>query len=245
MLRVRSLEAGYGRLRVLKGLSLHVNAGEIVTIIGGNGAGKSTLLNTLSGLIKPFAGAVLYADRDITGLRAERIVTLGCSLVPEGRQLFAGMSVRENLLLGAYRARRAGSDGATARELERVLALFPILAERHRQLAGTLSGGEQQMLAIGRSLMSRPDLIMMDEPSMGLAPLIVRDIFHTVGQLRDQGKTILLVEQNAKAALRIADRGYVMETGSIVLEGTSAELLDNQDVQRAYLGKEYEDIADR
>ncbi len=244
MLRVRSIESGYGKLRVLKGISLHVNAGEIVTIIGANGAGKTTLLNTISGLLKCESGSIQFDERDITDQRTEKIISLGCSLVPEGRQLFSTMAVKENLLLGGYVMRRRDGKASLNEGLQEIYELFPILRERRNQLAGTLSGGEQQMLAIARSLMSQPSLIMMDEPSMGLAPLIVRDIFHVIGKRRSEGKTILLVEQNAKAALGIADRGYVMETGSIVLEGTSEELLDNQDVQRAYLGKDYKRIND-
>ena len=244
MLRVRSIESGYGKLRVLKGISLHVNRGEIVTIIGANGAGKTTLLGTIAGLIKAESGTILFDAQDITDQRTERIISLGCSLVPEGRQLFSTMAVKENLLLGAYATRRRDSRPSVAAGLQGVYELFPILAERQNQLAGTLSGGEQQMLAIARSLMSQPSLVMMDEPSMGLAPLIVRDILRVISTLRDEGKTILLVEQNARAALGVADRGYVMETGSIVLEGTSEELLDNRDVQRAYLGKDYKRIND-
>jgi branched-chain amino acid transport system ATP-binding protein len=248
MLRVRSLEAGYGDLMVLKGVSLHVFPGEVVAIIGANGAGKSTLLNSLAGLVKPAAGGVTLKGADITGARPERILAQGCSLVPEGRKLFAPMSVRENLELGGYTVRRRYGRRMGRREseadLESVFGLFPRLKERERQLAGTLSGGEQQMLAIGRSLMSRPELIMLDEPSMGLAPLVIKLIFSAIVSLSAQGKTILVVEQNAKAILRIASRGYVMETGSLVLEGTGPELLANRDVQRAYLGKEYSSIAD-
>ena len=248
MLRVRNLEAGYGDLKVLKGVSLHVFPGEIVAIIGANGAGKSTLLNSLAGLVKPSAGSVALKDEDATGCRPERILSRGCSLVSEGRKLFPPMTVRENLELGGYAIRRryGGRLGRKESEadLESVFDLFPRLKERQRQLAGTLSGGEQQMLAIGRSLMSRPELIMLDEPSMGLAPLVIRDIFAAIVSLGSRGKTILVVEQNAKAILKIATRGYVMETGNLVLEGTGGELLANRDVQRAYLGKEYSSIAD-
>ena len=244
MLRLRSVEAGYGKLQVLKGVSLHVNPGEIVTIIGANGAGKTTLLNTISGIIRTTAGTVQFDGRRITGLPAERIVVQGCALVPEGRQLFASMGVRENLLLGGYVLYKRRQKAEVMESLEEVLALFPILRNRQSQLAGTLSGGEQQMLAIARALMSRPRLIMMDEPSMGLAPLIVRDIFRIIRTLREDGRTVLLVEQNAKAALSVADRGYVMETGGIVLEGSCGDLLDNRDVQRAYLGKDYRRISD-
>jgi branched-chain amino acid transport system ATP-binding protein len=248
MLKARNLEAGYGDLRVLKGLSLHVFAGEIVAIIGANGAGKSTLLGSLAGLVRPSSGSVVLKGLDVTGMRPERILERGCSLVPEGRKLFAPMTVRENLELGGYAIRRryGGRRGRreSAQDLESVFELFPRLEERAAQLAGTLSGGEQQMLAIGRSLMSRPELVMLDEPSMGLAPLVIKLIFEAIRNLSARGKTVLVVEQNAKAILKIADRGYVMETGSLVLEGTGQELLANRDVQRAYLGKEYSSIAD-
>jgi branched-chain amino acid transport system ATP-binding protein len=244
MLKARNLEAGYGALRVLKGLSLHVQSGEVVAIIGANGAGKSTLLGSLAGLVKPSAGSVTLRGEDITGARPERVLASGCSLVPEGRKLFAPMTVRENLELGGYAIRGRLGKKASEADLESVFELFPRLRERERQLAGTLSGGEQQMLAIGRSLMSRPELMMLDEPSMGLAPLVIKAIFSAIVSLRSRGKTILVVEQNAKAILKIADRGYVMETGSLVLEGTGPELLSNRDVQRAYLGKEYSSIAD-
>ena len=243
MLKVRNLEAGYGPLKVLKQVSLHVSAGEIVTLIGANGAGKSTLLRALSGLIATGGGEVLFNGTSIRGLPAERIVDLGIALVPEGRQVFAAMSVRENLILGGYVAVRRGRDGqGTSRSLEQVYELFPVLRERTDQLAGTLSGGEQQMLAMGRALMTDPRLLMMDEPSMGLAPLIVRDIFRAIQRLRDEGRTVLLVEQNARAALRIADRGYVIETGRLVLEGEAGFLLRDREVQRAYLGKGYRDV---
>jgi branched-chain amino acid transport system ATP-binding protein len=244
MLRARNLEAGYGSLRVLKGLSLHVSPGEVVAIIGANGAGKSTLLGCLAGLVRPSAGSVILRGKEVTGSRPEAILAAGCSLVPEGRKLFAPLTVRENLELGGYTVRKRLGKRESEADLENVFGLFPRLEERERQLAGTMSGGEQQMLAIGRSLMSRPELIMLDEPSMGLAPLVVKTIFEAIVSLRGQGKTILVVEQNAKAILKIADRGYVMETGGLVLEGTGTELLANRDVQRAYLGKEYSSIAD-
>lgn len=244
MLKVRNLSAGYGNLRVLRGVSLHVSPGEIVTIIGANGAGKTTLLNAVAGLLKPQAGSVVFNSNESAGVPAERMVRAGCVLVPEGRQVFATLSVRENLVLGAYA--RFGRDARTeiGADLERVYELFPVLSQRHAQLAGTLSGGEQQMLAMGRALMAKPRLLMLDEPSMGLAPLVVRTIFQIVVRLREQGNTILLVEQNARAALRIADRGYVLETGQIVLEESARSLLGNKDVQRAYLGKEYTRIDD-
>jgi branched-chain amino acid transport system ATP-binding protein len=243
MLRLVNLEAGYGGLRVLKGISLHVSPGEVVGIIGANGAGKTTLLKTIAGILQPRSGSILFDKRGIHGRPAERIVELGCSLVPEGRHVFATMTVRENLILGAYPRRgKRRSSGAVAAGLDEVCGLFPILKERGKQLAGTLSGGQQQMLAIGRALMSGPRLLMMDEPSLGVAPLVVRDIYNTIASLKQKGLTILLVEQNARAALAVADRGYVIETGQIVLEGTSKELSDNREVQRAYLGKEYERI---
>lgn len=243
MLKLRNVESGYGKLRVLKGVSLHVNSREIVTIIGGNGAGKSTLLNTIVGLVRATSGSIQLDGEEIAGARTESIVASGCSLVPEGRQLFASMTVLENLHLGGYVSRKA-RPAENAAVLEEVLDLFPLIRERTQQLAGTLSGGEQQMLAIARAMMARPRLIMLDEPSMGLAPLIVRDILNTIERLRDSGRTVLLVEQNARAALTIADRGYVMETGTVVLEGLADDLLQNHDVQRAYLGKDYRQIAE-
>jgi branched-chain amino acid transport system ATP-binding protein len=245
MLRVKNCEAGFGKLRVLKGVSLHVGKGEIVTIIGANGAGKTTLLNTIAGVVKARSGEIRFNSDDISHTPPHEIVGRGCSLVPEGRRVFAPMTVEENLLLGAYVQLRKRNITFVKKETERVYAMFPVLNERRRQLAGTLSGGEQQMLAIGRALMSGPTLIMLDEPSMGLAPLVVKHIFQTIAALREGGATILLVEQNSKAALCIADRGYVMETGTIVLEGTAQDLLNNNDVQRAYLGKEYRSIDER
>jgi branched-chain amino acid transport system ATP-binding protein len=238
MLKIRNLESGYGSLKVLRHISIHVSAGEIVTIIGANGAGKTTLLKTIAGLIRPRAGEMLFGQENITRLSPEKIVYLGCSLVPEGRQVFAPMTVRENLLLGGYVQFRRKKKNEVDGDLEKIFRMFPRLKEREGQLAGTLSGGEQQMLAIGRALMARPKMIMMDEPSMGLAPLIVKDIFSIIRKLRDEGNTVLLVEQNAKAALGIADRGYVLETGRIVLEENAEELLSNRDVQRAYLGRD-------
>lgn len=242
MLRIRNLEAGYGRLKVLRKLSMHVSPGEIVTIIGANGAGKSTLLKTISGQIRARSGEIRFRDESISSVSTEKIVSQGCSLVPEGRQVFATMTVKENLILGGYVQYRSRNMSAVEEELGRVTALFPILGERAKQLAGTLSGGEQQMLAIGRALMAKPSLIMMDEPSMGLAPLIVREIFQTIVRLREEGITVLLVEQNARAALKVADRGYVIETGKLVLEGKSDFLLGDREVQRAYLGKGYREI---
>jgi branched-chain amino acid transport system ATP-binding protein len=238
MLRIKNLESGYGNLKVLRRVSMHVSPGEIVTIIGANGAGKTTLLHSISGLLKVQAGEVLFDKQDILRLSAEKIVSLGCSLVPEGRQVFSTMTVQENLLLGASVQYRRNRKERVQQDLEKMYDLFPRLREREKQLAGTLSGGEQQMLAIGRSLMARPKLIMMDEPSMGLAPLIVKDIFQIIIKLRNEGNTVLLVEQNAKAALGVADRGYVLETGRIILQGPADDLLSNKDVQRAYLGRD-------
>jgi branched-chain amino acid transport system ATP-binding protein len=238
MLKIKNLESGYGNLKVLRRVSMHVSPGEIVTIIGANGAGKTTLLHSISGLLKVRAGEVLFDKENILRFTTEKIVSLGCSLVPEGRQVFSTMTVQENLLLGASVQYRKNRKERVHQDLERMYDLFPRLREREKQLAGTLSGGEQQMLAIGRALMARPRLIMMDEPSMGLAPLIVKDIFQIIMKLRNEGDTVLLVEQNAKAALSIADRGYVLETGRIILQGPADDLLSNKDVQRAYLGRD-------
>jgi branched-chain amino acid transport system ATP-binding protein len=238
VLRLRNVDAGYGKLAVLRRVSLHVSPGEIVSIVGANGAGKSTLLRTVSGLVRARAGDVSFDGCDVSRLPTEKVVALGCSLVPEGRQVFAPMPVRENLLLGAHVQYARGKRHEVARDLERVYGLFPILRQREQQLAGTLSGGEQQMLAIGRALMARPKLMMLDEPSMGLAPLVVKDIFAIVKRISEEGTTVLLVEQNARSALRLASRGYVLETGRIVLQGTADELLSNRDVQRAYLGSD-------
>lgn len=238
MLRIKNVEAGYGRLKVLKKVTMHIRQGEIVTIIGANGAGKTSLLRTVSGLIRARSGEILFDMQDIGKLSPEKIVFLGCSLVPEGRQVFATLTVRENILLGAYPQFRRKQGGAVREDLERIDGIFPRLKEREKQLAGTLSGGEQQMLAIARALMARPKLIMMDEPSMGLAPLIMKDIFSIIMRLRKEGNTVLLVEQNAKAALGVADRGYVIETGRIIMEGTAEDLLSNREVQRAYLGRD-------
>jgi len=237
MLRIRNLEVGYGKLKVLKRISLHVAPGEIITIIGANGAGKTTLLHTIAGLLRASGGEVVLRDQNLREYPARKIVGLGVSLVPEGRQVFATMTVMENLQMGAYLPMRRDKN-RVREQLAWIIELFPVLHERAGQLAGTLAGGEQQMLAMGRALMAQPALIMMDEPSTGLAPLIVKNIFKVIVKMREAGNTVLLVEQNAKAALHIADRGYVMETGHILAQGAAADLLANQDVQRAYLGRD-------
>ncbi|AGF76676.1 amino acid/amide ABC transporter ATP-binding protein 2, HAAT family [Desulfocapsa sulfexigens DSM 10523] len=237
MLRIRNLVSGYGKIKVLKNVSMHVDPGEIVTILGANGAGKTTLLSTIAGLVRANSGEAEFKSNNILKIKASAIPGLGCVMVPEGRQVFAAMTVEENLLLGGHAVQKQGRKVLTAL-LEHQYELFPILRDRKDQLAGTLSGGEQQMLAMGRALMSKPSLVMMDEPSTGLAPLIVKEIFQIIVRLRDEGNTVLLVEQNAKAALGIADRGYVLETGKIIVQGPAEDLLANKDVQRAYLGRE-------
>ena len=236
MLEVTGLTVAYGSIRALHGVALQVRRATVACLIGANGAGKTTLLRALSGLLPAQAGRILLDDRDVTGLRPEALVRLGLSHVPEGRQNFGALTVRDNLLVGAYPLRRAGRAEMT-RTLQAVLALFPVLRDRQRQLAGSLSGGEQQMLAIGRVLMARPRLILLDEPTMGLAPLVAREILAQIQRLPDEGTTVLMVEQNARAALRVADYGYVMENGRIALEGKARELADNDVVRRAYLGR--------
>lgn len=239
MLILKNLDVYYGKLHTLKKVSLHVNRGEIVVLIGSNGAGKTTLLSTISGLIKPSSGSIIYDGKEIAGEDPARIVRMGISQVPEGRLVFRPMTVEENLLLGSYHRYSLRNRSAVREDMERVYSVFPVLKQRKKQLAGTLSGGEQQMLAIGRALMARPRVLLLDEPSMGLAPNIIREIFRYIVDLqREYGLTVLLVEQNARSALRISGRGYVIETGRIVLEGTSEELLSNRDVQRAYLGRD-------
>lgn len=242
MLKLTSVVSCYGRIVALRGVSVHVNEGEIVAIIGGNGAGKTTLLNTVSGGLTPRSGTVEFLGTRVNGVPTERLVQMGISHVPQGRQLFPDMTVYENLLLGAYTRSRADRRRRLAEDLERVYSIFPRLKERSGQLAGTLSGGEQQMLAIGRALMCKPKLLLLDEPSMGLAPLVVKEIFRVVAGLHKQGTTVLLVEQNAKAALSVAQRGYVLETGRVVLEGTAYELARNPEVRRAYLGAGRDDL---
>lgn len=247
MLRLKNINTYYGKVHALKNVSLHLAEGEIVTLIGANGAGKTTILNTISGVTPPSGGDLLFCKNSLRGFAPDRIVQQGVSQVPEGRQVFKPMSVDENLDLGAYLRFRSGkAKKEIAQDKDMIFELFPRLKERQKQAAGTMSGGEQQMLAIGRALMARPRLLLLDEPSMGLAPLVVQEIFKVLRQLRDQqGVTILLVEQNAKAALKLADRGYVLETGKVILEGAADELLENAEVKRAYLGKDKKEIWER
>lgn len=234
MLKIENLTVCYGGIEALKGISLEVPEGSIVTLIGANGAGKSTTLRSIMGLVKVKSGKITYQGEDITGLKTSEIVARGITLVPEGRRVFPNLTVLENLMIGAY---LRNNKEEIKKDLAWVYELFPRLKERSWQLAGTLSGGEQQMLAVGRALMSRPKILMMDEPSLGLAPMIVKNIFSIIQQIHDNGVTILLIEQNANAALHIADWGYVLETGKIVLSGRGKDLLENEDVKAAYLGK--------
>jgi branched-chain amino acid transport system ATP-binding protein len=239
MLTLKSVHTYYGNIHALKGVSLHVNEGEIVTLIGANGAGKTTLLKTISGLVQASRGTITFEGQDITKMPAEEIVRCGISHVPEGRKVFATLSLRDNIEMGGFvRRDREGvrADMASFREK------FPILADRWHQMAGTLSGGEQQVLAITRALMARPKLLILDEPSMGLSPLLVRETFKIINALRKEGKTILLIEQNARAALHTADRGYVLEIGKIVIQGKCQMLLEHEEVKRAYLGKGYREV---
>jgi len=236
MLKVDHLKAFYGGIPALKGVSIEVPKGEVISIIGANGAGKSTLLKSISGLMKTKQGRIYYKDQDISTLSVNRIVSLGISQVPEGRQIFGHLTVQDNINLGAYLYFKRRNRSEIKERTESVFQLFPILKRRAKQIAGTLSGGEQQMLAIARALMGRPELLLLDEPSMGLAPLIVREIFAVIKQLNESGTTILLVEQNAKAALNVAQHACVLETGEIVLKGLAGELLDNPKVKEAYLG---------
>jgi len=232
-LEVENLEVKYGVIRALKGVSLRVDKGEIVTLIGANGAGKSTTVRAISGLVRPSAGQIRFEGTDLTTLNAEQTVKRGIALAPEGRHIFPRMSVRENLIMGAYVRR---DRAAMEEDMTRVLELFPRLRERITQLGGTLSGGEQQMLTIGRALMARPRLLLLDEPSLGLAPVLTETIFQVLQEIKEQGTTILLIEQNALMALKLADRGYVLETGNVVQRGKATELLDSPEVQKAYLG---------
>lgn len=233
MLEIRNLSVAYGKIVAVSDLSLTVNEGEIVTVVGGNGAGKTTTLRTVSGMLKPRSGEITFKGRSIVGLSPEVIVTRGISQSPEGRMIFGRLTITENLKLGAYNRKDVAG---VKSDMARMFAMFPVLEQRKSQRAGTLSGGEQQMLAIARSLMSRPTLLLLDEPSLGLAPLLVEQIFDVVVELRNEGATILLVEQNANEALRISDRAYVLETGSVTLEGPSTELINNPQLRAAYLG---------
>jgi branched-chain amino acid transport system ATP-binding protein len=235
MLELSDVRAGYGGIEALKGISLKVAEGEIVTLIGGNGAGKTTTLMTISGVIKVRSGTIKFKGQDLRGMPPHSIVRLGIAQSPEGRKIFPRLTVAENLEMGAFTRRDAAG---IAKDMERAFTLFPILAERRKQLAGTMSGGEQQMLAVGRALMSRPKLLLLDEPSLGLAPLIVKKIFEVIAELNKQGTTVLLVEQNARMALKLANRGYVLETGQITLSAEAAKLLEDPKVKSAYLGED-------
>ena len=232
MLKIEGLSVSYGGIKAVRNISFDVPDGKIVTLIGANGAGKSTTLRAISGLVKPQSGKILFNDEDITGMDSAQIVKRGITLVPEGRRIFPNLTVYENIRIGAYLRK-----GDWVKDVDWVYSLFPRLQERSWQAAGTLSGGEQQMLAVARALISRPKLIMMDEPSLGLAPLIIKDIFEIIKEIRKQGVTVLLIEQNANMALKIADVGYVLETGQITLSGSGQDLLSNPDVKAAYLGK--------
>lgn len=232
MLKVEKLKVNFGGIEAVKGISFEVKEGEIVTLIGSNGAGKSTTLRAISGLVKPSEGRIIFEGSDITKIGSSEIVGKGITLCPEGRRIFPDMTVLENIKIGAY----LRNDDLT-NDIEKCHRLFPILKERENQLAGTLSGGEQQMLAVARSLMSRPKIMMLDEPSLGLAPLIVKDIFNILKEINEEGVTILLIEQNANMALRLADKAYVLETGTIAMQGSGKELLDNPKIKEAYLGK--------
>lgn len=233
MLSVNNLEVYYGVINAIKGISFEVKEGEIVTLIGANGAGKTTILQTLSGLIKPKSGTIQYDGEDLTKVEPHDIIKRGIAHVPEGRRIFPNMTVEDNLELGGYILK----DKSQIKEgLQKAYSMFPRLEERKKQLAGTLSGGEQQMLAIGRALMTNPKIVLMDEPSMGLAPILVKEIFNIIKRINDEGTTVLLVEQNANMALSIADRAYVLETGKIVSQGSASELLENDDIKKAYLG---------
>lgn len=234
MMEIKDLEVYYGMIQAIKGVSFHVNQGEVIALIGANGAGKTTILHTISGLLSPKSGSVLFEGQDITKVPGHKIVSMGMAHVPEGRRVFAQLTVLQNLKMGAYTRKNKEEIQQT---LSNVFARFPRLEERQNQLAGTLSGGEQQMLAMGRALMSHPKLILMDEPSMGLSPIFVNEIFDIIQEVSKGGTTVLLVEQNAKKALSIADRAYVLETGRIVLEGKAADLLQNDSIRKAYLGE--------
>lgn len=239
MLILKNVDVYYGKIHAVKRVSLHIKQGEIVALIGANGAGKTTLLSTISGLIRPEGGSIVYKGGDISKKAPDRIVQMGISHVPEGRLVFKPMSVEDNLLLGSYHRYSFRNNRVIRSDREKIYSIFPVLQKRRKQVAGTLSGGEQQMLAIGRALMAKPKLLLLDEPSMGLAPFIIKEIFRHIVALRDDfGLTVLLVEQNARSALKIADSGYVLETGRVVLQGAAEDLLSNRDVQRAYLGRD-------
>ncbi|WKX69767.1 ABC transporter ATP-binding protein [Streptomyces sp. XD-27] len=235
LLEVEDLRVAYGKIEAVKGISFSVETGQVVTLIGTNGAGKTTTLRTLSGLLKPLSGRILFDGKPLTGVPAHKIVALGLAHSPEGRHIFPRLTIAENLQLGAFLRKDAAG---IAKDTERAYELFPILGERRNQAAGTLSGGEQQMLAMGRALMSRPKLLMLDEPSMGLSPIMMQKIMATISELKEQGTTILLVEQNAQAALSLADQGHVMEIGNIVLSGSGESLLHDESVRKAYLGED-------
>ena len=234
MLEIKDLKVSYGMIQAIKGISFEVNKGEVIALIGANGAGKTTILHTITGLLNADSGSVTYEGKDITRMPGHKIVSMGIAHVPEGRRVFANMTVLQNLKLGAYTRK---DKAEIAETLEMVYTRFPRLKERKNQLAGTLSGGEQQMLAMGRALMSHPQIILMDEPSMGLSPIFLNEIFDIIEEVSKSGTTVLLVEQNAKKALSIADRAYVLETGNIVLDGKASELLDNDSIKKAYLGE--------
>jgi branched-chain amino acid transport system ATP-binding protein len=236
MLEVNAISTYYGHIQALREASLVVNSGEIVSLVGANGAGKTTLLNSITGIVPLRDGNIFFNGKETTHLAAEAIVGLGISHVPERRQVFGDLTVHDNLVLGAYLRLRRGDKKGVNQDIDHVFEMFPILQERQKQTAGTLSGGEQQMLAIGRGLMAQPSVLLLDEPSLGLAPILVQEIFNVLRSLRDAGKTILLVEQNARAALQISDRGYVLETGSVVMEGSAAALIADEGIQKAYLG---------
>src|SRR5699024_692722 len=232
MLKLTDINTFYGKIQALKDINIEVKKGQVVTILGANGAGKTTTMNTIASLIKSSSGRVEYLGKDVTNLRPDQLLKLGLALVPEGRGILGSMTVLENLEMGAYHR----SDNEIEEDLKKVMKRFPILEERKSQLGGTLSGGQQQMLAIGRVIMSRPDLLLLDEPSMGLAPIIVSDIFEIIKEINQEGTTVLLVEQNARQALKVADYGYVLETGHVVAQGTSEELLKDDTIKKAYLG---------
>ncbi len=234
LLEVKDLEVNYGVIRALKGISFHVDEGEIVSLIGANGAGKTTTLHTVTGLLHPVSGSILYKGKELTRVPAHKIVSMGLVHVPEGRRIFQNLSVYDNLVMGSYSQKNKAK---TAENMKLVFELFPRLCERKKQMAGTLSGGEQQMLAMGRALLSDPEMVVLDEPSMGLSPLLVSEVFEIVKTFRDNGKTVLLVEQNAKKAMSVSDRVYVLETGAIIKDGKASDLINDESIKKAYLGE--------